>query len=64
MNVLIDIGVLTATQARGQAIAEQALKHDEIIACRNATVLVDSRGNISWVNNCKPPVMFGGGCNG
>lgn len=60
MNALIDIGVLTAIQARGQAIAEQAMKHDESIACRNATVLIDSRGNISWLNNACPPVVLGG----
>lgn len=64
MSTSIDIGVLTAIQARGRAIAEQALKHDEVIACRNATVLVDSRGNVSWINNENPPAVLGGDIHG
>ena len=33
---------------------EQSLKHDEEIVCRNATVIVDSKGNISWIDNQIP----------
>lgn len=37
-----------------QLAIEQILKHDEEIVCRNATVLVDSRGEITWIDNNKP----------
>ena len=33
---------------------EGILKHDEQIVCRNATVIVDNRGQISWIDNDKP----------
>ena len=33
---------------------EGILKHDEQIVCRNATVLVDSKGEITWIDNDKP----------
>lgn len=33
---------------------ERTLRHDEHIACRNATVIVDGDGNFSgWVDNNK-----------
>ena len=31
-----------------------SLKYDEEIVCRNATVVVDSKGNISWFDNDVP----------
>ena len=34
--------------------AEIVLKPDETIECRNATVFMDKRGEISWVNNNRP----------
>ena len=37
-----------------QKAIEMSLKHDEEIVCRNATVVVDSRGNISWFDNDVP----------
>jgi hypothetical protein len=30
---------------------EQAMKHDEEIVCTNATVVMDSNGNLSYFNN-------------
>lgn len=37
-----------------QKAIEMSLKHDEEIVCRNATVVVDSKGNISWFDNDIP----------
>ena len=37
-----------------QKAIEMSLKHDEEIVCRNATVVVDGKGNISWFNNDVP----------
>lgn len=37
-----------------RAAIESSLKHDEKIVCENATVVVDSNGNISWFNNDVP----------
>ena len=37
-----------------QKAIEISLKHDEKIVCRNATVVVDSKGNISWFDNTTP----------
>lgn len=37
-----------------QKAIEMSLKHDEEIICRNATVVVDGKGNISWFNNGVP----------
>ena len=33
---------------------ESSLKYDEEIVCENATVVVDSKGNISWFDNNIP----------
>ena len=35
-------------------VIESSLKHDEEIVCRNATVIADKNGNISWVDNDVP----------
>lgn len=37
---------------------KSSLKYDEEIVCENATVIVDSKGNISWVNNDIPIGIF------
>lgn len=37
-----------------QKAIEMSLKHDEEIVCRDATVIVDSKGNISWFDNSVP----------
>lgn len=37
-----------------QKAIEMSLKHDEEIVCQNATVVVDSKGNISWLDNNVP----------
>lgn len=38
---------------------ESSLKHDEIIACENATVIVDKDGNVTgWFNNDSPVSMI------
>lgn len=39
-------------------VANQILKVDEEIASRNATVMVDSRGEISWINNNFLPMVW------
>ena len=36
-----------------QKYMESALAHDEEIICTNATVIVNSRGGLSWFNNEK-----------
>ncbi|MEA5059364.1 MAG: hypothetical protein VB049_04930 [Candidatus Pelethousia sp.] len=45
-------------QAQAGQIAEACLKADEEIVCRNATVMMDSRGHISYINNDRPPVVL------
>lgn len=37
-----------------RAAIESSLKHDEEIVCENATVIVDKKGNISWIDNDVP----------
>lgn len=37
-----------------QKAIEMSLKHDEEIVCRNATVVIDSKGNVSWFDNGVP----------
>lgn len=32
-------------------LREKIMKDDEKIVCRNATVLMDSKGNLSYINN-------------
>lgn len=32
-------------------LREKVMKDDEKIVCRNATVLMDSKGNLSYINN-------------
>jgi len=37
------------------ATLEASLRHDEEIACTNATVIVDQEGNVTgWIDNDKP----------
>ncbi|NCB30381.1 MAG: hypothetical protein EOM66_03120 [Clostridia bacterium] len=45
-------------QAQAGRIAETCLKADEEIVCRNATVMMDSRGRISYINNDRPPIVL------
>jgi hypothetical protein len=45
---------VAAMQKESSRRAEMALKPGETIECRNATVLMDKRGEISWVNNNCP----------
>lgn len=57
---LINLGFLrglawvAAMQRESSRRAEVALKPGETIVCRNATVFMDKRGEISWVNNNRP----------
>lgn len=38
-----------------RSIIEASLRHDETIACDNATVIVDKNGNVTgWINNNAP----------
>ena len=38
-----------------RAAIESSLRHDEEIACENATVITDKNGNITgWINNDVP----------
>ena len=37
---------------------ESSLKYDETLVCENATVIADSKGNISWINNDIPICVF------
>lgn len=33
---------------------ESMLAADETVVCRNATVIVNKRGTVSWLDNAKP----------
>ena len=37
-----------------QKAIELSLAHDEEVVCRNATVIVNKNGDISWVDNNTP----------
>jgi hypothetical protein len=50
--------LIEARHCEAAASVIDCLKCDEYIACTDATVLVDGRGDISWVNNLHTPVTL------
>jgi hypothetical protein len=45
-------------QIQAAALAESILKDGEYVACRNAVVIVDEAGNVSWMNSNFPPMVW------
>lgn len=57
-GVLLALAACYAVYDETSHAIEQVVKPGEEIACRNATVLIDARGEISWIDNDQLPEII------